>query len=105
MVREVYQSRKNAVCDAIDKFVPMAKYIRPKGGYFVWVVLPETINTEEVLAISKEKYKVLFHPGTKCSCVGNFQNCLRLSFAHYAEEVLSDAVRKIGMAIDELSNK
>ncbi|XP_031564871.1 uncharacterized protein YER152C-like [Actinia tenebrosa] len=103
-VREVYQSRKNALCDAIDKFLPMAQYLRPKGGYFVWVILPENINTNDLFTICKEKYRVLFRPGTLCSCVGNFPNCLRLSFSYYSEEILSEAVRKIRMAIDDLLN-
>lgn len=103
-VREVYQSRKNALCDAIDKFIPIAQYLRPKGGYFVWVVLPENLNANDIFTICKEKYKVSFRPGALCSCVGNFQNCLRLSFAYYSEEILSEAVRKIGMAINDLLN-
>lgn len=101
-VREVYQSRKDALCDAIDQFIPIAKYQRPKGGYFVWVILPENINTNDIFTICKEKYKVTFRPGALCSCVGNFQNCLRLSFSYYSEEILSEAVRKIGMAINDL---
>ena len=103
MIRGVYFSRMKAMCDAIDKFIPQAKYIRPKGGYFVWVELPDKIDSRKLLELCEDKYKVKFWPGPACSNDCNFVNFVRFSFAWHKEEVLREAIRKFGEAVKEIS--
>jgi len=57
-------------------------FIKPKGGYFLWVELKTIKNTTEFLKIC-EKNKVKFHPGIKFSNNNNFTNFIRLSFSYY----------------------
>ncbi|KAJ7365353.1 hypothetical protein OS493_005459 [Desmophyllum pertusum] len=42
MVRKVFHSQLNALCNALDKYIPGPfTYQRPKGGYFLWVTFPQ----------------------------------------------------------------
>lgn len=105
MFREVLHLRMNALCDAIDKHLPTAKYIRPKGGYFVWVTFPESVDAEEVSKVCLAKYKVKAPGGKHFSCVGNFKNCLRLACSYYPEEILADCIEKLAMAMKEVTKQ
>jgi len=104
LIREEYYKRMNALCDAIDKHLPMAKYTRPKGGYFVWVRFPENIDAVEFGNYCLAKYKVTAPAGVQFSCTSSFKNYMRMSFAHYTEDILAQCIEKFGLAIKEFVN-
>ncbi len=58
------------------------QYIKPSGGYFLWVIFKTINNTTDFLKIC-EKNKVKFHPGIKFSTEKDFNNSIRLSFSYY----------------------
>ena len=49
-LREIYHRRKLLMLDALDKHMPPGTtWTDPEGGFFVWVTLPEGIDTLEML--------------------------------------------------------
>ena len=99
--RQVYAGRMKALCDAIDELVPQAKYTRPRGGYFVWIVLPIEIDSRKMAKLCEEKYKIKFWPGPFCSNDGNFVNYVRFSCAWHREEILREAVKRFAEGLKE----
>ena len=104
MVRKVFKSQLNALCDSLDKFIPgQFSYQRPKGGYFVWVTLPSEVDCDKLLDICRKKYHVEFNNGTRfAASSGKFKNCMRLSFAFNECDVIEHCVKQIGLALKEL---
>jgi len=72
----------------------------PKGGYFIWVRLPDNIDTISFRQAA-QKQNVDFHPGVVFSHKKGLNNYMRLSFAFYDEEVLVEGARRLGKVISE----
>ena len=66
-IREVYGHRRRVMLDALSKAFPDpsagVRWTRPQGGLFLWVELPDWMDTAELLK-EAVKEKVAFVPGT-----------------------------------------
>ena len=106
MARKVFHSQRNALCDALVKYIPgKCSYQKPQGGYFVWVTLPSEVDCEKLYAICREKYFVEFNYGSRfAASVGKFTNCMRLSFSFNESDIIEHCVKQIALALKELLN-
>ena len=60
------------------------KWTRPQGGLFLWVSLPEGIDTADVL-LEAVKEKVAFVPGAPFHPGGDGRNSMRLNFSNASD--------------------
>jgi 2-aminoadipate transaminase len=98
-VRQVYGERRNAMLAALDRdFPPGVSWTRPQGGLFLWVTLPEQIDTVELLQEAL-KEKVAFVPGTSFHPNGGGRNTMRLNFSYSRPEVIEEGIRRLGNVI------
>jgi len=98
-IRDTYLTRRNAMCEAIEEYFPdTANYTRPEGGLFLWVTLPEGVNTVELLQ-EAAKRKVAFIPGAPFYANGGGENALRLSFASVPPNTIREGIRRLGKVI------
>lgn len=105
ILKEVYKKRKQVLCETIRKEMPSGvSFVEPHGGFFVWISLPPSIDGEKLLETCKAKEKILFVPGKKFSVSGGCINFIRVSFTHYPEDVLADAIKRIAGVIKNLVN-
>jgi len=74
----------------------------PAGGYFIWVKLPEGVDSRELLALGMEKYKVTFLPGAAAG--PSFVNTLRLSFSYYSAEDVGVGATRVADLIKAYGN-
>ncbi len=74
---------------------PGTTWTRPDGGFFVWVELPEQIDTARMLPQAQER-GVDFLPGGACYADGRGHNAMRLSFSFVADEQIEPGIRVIG---------
>jgi GntR family transcriptional regulator/MocR family aminotransferase len=80
-LRRVLRERRDALLEALFREMPEGTtWTTPEGGYQVWVVLPEPIDTRDLLtdAIGAG---VLFAPGSQFHHDGRASRGLRLTFA------------------------
>jgi DNA-binding transcriptional MocR family regulator len=80
-------------------FPPGIRFMRPDGGYFIWVDLPwETIDALTVYrqALSNQ---VSIAPGPMFSNHGGFRNCLRLNFGHPWTPQAEKAIATLGRLV------
>jgi len=78
-----------------EQFGASAEFKRPKGGIFLWITLPDEVNTSE-LAVAAAAEGVAINPGADWSTdkkIGQHQ--LRLCFAHPSKETIRDGVAKL----------
>jgi len=84
---------------ALDRhFPPGVSWTRPQGGLFLWVTLPEHLDTVELLQEAL-KEKVAFVPGTSFHPNGGGRNTMRLNFSYARPEVIEEGIRRLGSVI------
>jgi DNA-binding transcriptional MocR family regulator len=95
-VRSAYLSRSRAMDEAIRIHFPEgARFTRPSGGLFGWVVLPEAVDGDELFAAARER-DVLIGRGSLFHVSGGGRNTLRLTFASSGEEQIRAGIAVLG---------
>lgn len=98
-VRRTYQRRLAALTAALTaELGDVAQFTPPDGGFFVWVALPEGVDTAVLLPIA-HRQQVSYQPGGRSSSQGGLRNYLRLSFAFYDEAMLAEGVARLRAAL------
>lgn len=99
----LYAERRDAMLEALEEyFPPEASWTYPEGGLFVWVTLPEYVNTPQLLNVALEK-GVTFVPGDGCYPGGSGMGCnaMRIAFCYENPENIREAIRRLGAVIEE----
>jgi 2-aminoadipate transaminase len=98
-LREVYGERRDAMLAALDRyFPPGVQWTRPQGGLFLWVTLPEGLDSRQILS-DAVKEKVAFVPGHSFHAYGGGERTLRLNFSYPTPEVIEEGIRRLGTVI------
>jgi len=99
--RECYRLRRDAMLEALATYLPEeASWTRPGGGLFVWVTLPDYIDTTDLLARALRE-NVAFVPGEAAYDDGRGHNAMRLNFSGSDEERIRAGVLRIGKIVGE----
>lgn len=100
-IKEVYGRRRDLMVNEIKKCFPKeAKYFYPEGGMFVWVELPNKINTRDLLKKAVEK-KVAFVPGGSFYPGGDCESSMRLNFSTMQDENIVKGIQILGELLAE----
>lgn len=77
-------------------FPPGTRVTQPQGGYFLWVVLPESVDALELhrLALAQG---ISIAPGPMFSAKRAFRNCIRLNYGHAWDGRAEAALAVLGM--------
>ncbi len=73
-------------------------WTKPEGGLFLWVTVPESIDTKE-LFYEALKFKVAFIPGEACYGENPSRNHMRINFSYASKEQLAEAVQRLSRCI------
>ena len=99
VLKRVYLSRRNAMLSALEKNFPEgSRWTRPEGGLFIWVTLPEFLDTEKMLPLAINQ-KVAYVPGTAFYADGTGANQMRLNFSYANEELIAEGIKRLGKVI------
>lgn len=97
---EAYKKRRDAILAACEEYLPKeVQFTHPQGGFFIWLTLPEYINTTQLLPIALDR-GVTFVPGSGCY-PDHTSNSMRLAFCYESEQDLNEGVKRIAKVIDE----
>ena len=72
----------------------LATWTAPNGGYFFWLRLTDSINTDDLVAPAS-RASVGFQPGNFSSANGHHPNYLRLSFAAYGVTEIETGIQRL----------
>lgn len=93
--KEIYKNQRDAMLDSLERNLPpTCSFIRPKGGYFIWIKLPETVNGDDLCDYCLKHAKVFAIRGSRFSIENKFKNFIRLTFAFHTPEVIYDAIER-----------
>ena len=98
---DLYRARRDVMFEALEQHLPPgATWTRPEGGLFVWVTLPEGVDTTDLLAKALSR-NVAFVPGRAAYLDGRGGTSLRLNFSGVDEDDIREGVRRIGVVARE----
>jgi 2-aminoadipate transaminase len=62
----VFKERMQVACEVLSQKLPESvKYIKPEGGFFIWLELPAHVDAMELLQLAVDKYKINFIFGAR----------------------------------------
>ncbi|MFH1943902.1 MAG: PLP-dependent aminotransferase family protein [bacterium] len=99
--RKYYQEKLDVFLKTMEKYFPPEMGItwtRPEGGLFLWVTVPEHIDTKE-LFLEAIKFKVAFVPGEVFYGENPSKNHMRINFSYASKEQLTEAVKRLSQCI------
>ena len=98
-LRGTYTERKGALCNALKECLPESvRFIEPDGGFFIWLVFPENVDTKRMLIEARQK-NVGFLPGVKFSSRSGLNNYARLSFSYFDVPELQEGARRLSKVV------
>lgn len=101
-LRPVYARRAQIMLSALEKYMPdTITWTKPKGGFYLWVTMPETMDASEVFA-ETIKHGAAFVIGSAFDPDGKRNNSFRLAFSHTPEERIDEGIRIIADAIKKV---
>jgi 2-aminoadipate transaminase len=101
-IREIYGRKLKVMLEGMDEFMPEGvTWMRPEGGMFLWVTLPEGLESPSLLEKTlKEKVAFVsgraFYPDPK-----DGYGTLRLNFSHPADVLITEGLRRLGAVIEK----
>jgi 2-aminoadipate transaminase len=98
-VKKLYKPKRDAMLDALQRYMPAERglgWTKPEGGLFLWLRLPEGMNTDE-LFYDAIKENVAFVIGSAFHCDGGGQNTMRFSYSSL--EQIDEGIKRLASVV------
>ena len=101
LFRAMYRERRDAMLRGLEDHMPEgATWTHPKGGFFVWMTLPEGFDSDQLMGRATS-HRVAYVPGTAFYADGLGSRNMRLSFCFPTPERIYEGTRRLGEALTE----
>lgn len=99
MLRKFYQDKRTVMQQALrDELGTSVSWPEPRGGFFLWVSLPEGFDSEALLPRAIEQ-RVIYVAGRAFFVDGSGRNTMRLSFSLPTPEKIVEGVRRLAQVV------
>src|SRR6056297_663979 len=101
----IYKDKRDIMLQSLEKYFPEeTSWTKPNGGFFVFVTLPEYIDTDEMFS-DAIKEKVAYVSGSSFYADGKGKNTMRLSFCYPSKEDIEEGIKRLGKVISKQIRK
>ena len=101
-VRVEYKKRAETMATALNELLPAeVTFTAPRGGFYIWLQLPEGVDSTEILQIAIEK-GVVFVSGKTFDPHGVKNNHIRLSYCNTSVDKIKQGIPIVVSAIKEV---
>jgi 2-aminoadipate transaminase len=98
--REAYRDRRDAMLVGLAQHLPPGcQWTRPAGGFYVWLTVPEGLDTKAMLPRAVTQ-RVAYVPGTAFYADGLGSRQMRLSFCYPTPERIAEGVRRLATVLN-----
>ena len=100
-----YREKRDVMLKAFEEYMPEGvSWTRPEGGLFLFLTLPEHMDSEKLFMKAIEK-KVAFVIGSAFHSNGEGKNTMRINFSYVSKEKNLEGVKRLAQVIKEEMNK
>jgi len=102
-----YRENRNAMLEAMEDDFPESEdlsWTEPNGGLFIWVTLPESIDSQDLFEKALEA-NVAFVPGHNFYVNGGGRNTMRLSYSLLDPERIKEGITRLGKVLEQEFNR
>jgi DNA-binding transcriptional MocR family regulator len=100
-VKNALRDRRDALCAALERELPDARFVVPEGGYFLWIDLPDGTDVNRLAEAAKER-GLVFVKGTDFFVEGGDAS-LRIAYSGVTPEQIDEGVTRLADAYRELA--
>jgi 2-aminoadipate transaminase len=98
---DLYRERRTVMLDTLEEHMPAGvHWTHPRGGLFLWVTLPNGMNTVELFTKAIEK-KVAYVPGVSFFPCGGGENTMRLNFSYSGPDLINEGISRLAQTVRE----
>ncbi len=98
---DLYRVRRIHMLNCFNKYMPEGvKWTKPHGGLFLFVTVPEHLDTDKILCKAIEK-NVAFVAGSTFFCNESGHNTMRINFSYSNENDIETGVKRLSDVIRE----
>jgi DNA-binding transcriptional MocR family regulator len=97
--RKLYQEKRDAALEALEQYLPRLKTTKPNGGFFLWLTLPEGLNSKEMLPLAVNEL-VAYTPGTAFYGDGRGTNNIRVCFSHPTAANVKVGIQRLAKVVN-----
>ena len=103
-IKKLYKRKRDVMLKALKEYFPSeVKWTMPKGGMFIWITLPKSIDTRLMFQKAMTK-KVAYVVGEAFFPEGGNYNSMRLNFSYSEDELIKEGIKRLAEVIkDELA--
>ena len=95
-IRQFYKARCQTMLESLQASMPAGvRWTRPAGGLFLWVTLPEILDSEALLEEAIERVQVTYVFGHPFYVNGQGRHTLRLAFSKESEDNIRAGIPKL----------
>ncbi len=97
---EMYRERRDTMLSSLQALMPAGcSWTTPQGGFFVWVTLPEGLDSKAMLPRAVTQ-RVAYVPGTGFYATDEGHRSMRLSFCYPSPDQIREGIRRLVSAIE-----
>jgi 2-aminoadipate transaminase len=98
-LKAIYGKRRDLMIESLERHMPQGtSWTTPEGGFFIWLTIPESVDTRLMLPHARER-GVEYLPGETCYTDGRGKNQIRLAFSFAEDERIDEGLRILGEVI------
>ncbi len=100
-IKKLYKRKRDIMLKALKEYLPSnVKWTVPKGGMFIWITLPKSIDTRLMFQKAIIK-KVAYVIGEAFYPEGGNYNSMRLNFSYSEDNQIREGIKRLAEVIQE----
>jgi len=100
-IKKLYKRKRDIMLKALKEYFPSnVKWTVPKGGMFIWITLPKSIDTRLMFQKAIIK-KVAYVIGEAFYPEGGNYNSMRLNFSYSEDDQIKEGIKRLADIIKE----
>lgn len=102
----LYRRKRDVMVGTLKRAMPPGvTWTHPHGGLFLWVRLPEGMDTEQLLRPAIEEEGVAYVVGSGFHADGGGKNTMRLNFSYPSEKEIEEGIRRLANLVKKRAPK